>query len=181
MASEIYRDFSARIDKFVERTLSGVSLQLPESDKVIHDCVWGTVAFSPWEMQLLDSPLLQRLRHVLQLGIAVLTYPSANHSRFEHTVGVAAVVENMIAGISRGNRAPIPQPHICKLRLAALLHDVGHCFFSHESERVYGELPEMRALKAAEPVFAHAQAHEMLGYLIINTPSFVRFFAAQIA
>lgn len=176
-----YQDFSARMDAFVQERLAGVKLQLPARDKVIHDCVWGTVAFSPWEMQLLDSPLLQRLRHVLQLGIAVLTYPSANHSRFEHTIGVAAVASDMIRGIERGSRIKIPPAHVAKIRLAALLHDVGHCFFSHESERTYANAPEMAALRAENPIFAHAQAHEILGYLIINTPSFCTFFERQIA
>lgn len=181
--SAAYYDFLQRADRFVAGLMSDYEPQRFFQNKVIHDCVWGTVMFYPWELQIIDSPLLQRLRLINQLGLAVLTYPSAHHSRFEHTLGVVAVVSQMVSSVNQDDSAavgksdpPIPPRHARRLRLAALLHDVGHCFFSHLSESIYGQYPMMKELKESEPIFASAQPHEILGYIIINTPTFRRFF-----
>ncbi len=193
VSNGIYRDFSARADGFVASVMAGYSPQHFRRSKVIHDCVWGTVMLCPWELQLVDSPLLQRLRRINQLGLAMATYPSAHHSRFEHTLGVLSVTTKMISRINQDESADALPPDelsgvsgggisprdVRLLRLAALLHDVGHCFFSHLSESYYGRTPEMSALKRENPIFSGAQPHEIFGYIIINTPTFRCFFAEQ--
>ncbi len=175
-------DFESRADKFVAALMGSYVPAEYGAGKVVHDCVWGTVTFYPWELRIIDSPLLQRLRRINQLGLAEMTYPSAQHSRFEHTLGVAAVLSKMISSINqdenlsaREKKRLIPDGNIYKLRMAALLHDVGHCFFSHVSESIYGTMPEFEALRKQNPVFRSAQAHEILGYTIINTPTFIKF------
>ena len=178
----IYRSFEEQADRFVRTMLCGYTPQHYARSKAVHDCVWGTVLFYPWELQIMDSPLLQRLRKINQLGLAMYTYPSAHHSRFEHTLGVVAVASRMIESISNGvwgdtqNNFRICPEHVCMIRMAALLHDVGHCFFSHLSEVIYSGMDEFRELKASFAVFSKAQAHEILGYVIVNTPSFRSFF-----
>ena len=186
-SSELYLDFQRRADEFVADNMKDWGPRTIKGTKVIHDCVWGTVMFYPWELELIDSPLLQRLRRINQLGLAQLTYPSAHHSRFEHTLGVVAVTAQMIAGVARhdaavmaGKEQTIPASHQRRLRLAALLHDVGHCFFSHLSETIYGEMPVMKELKATEPMFERAQPHEIIGYIIINTPTFIKCFGESL-
>ena len=183
MNSPIYSEFIKHADRFVADYMAGARPSGGAHTKVIHDCVWGTVMFYPWELEIIDSPLLQRLRRINQLGLAMFTYPSAHHSRFEHTLGVVAVISQMIAGVNRQDDAaaqkgepPLSGADVRKLRLAALLHDVGHCFFSHLSESIYGSYPEMRALKDEVADFSGAQPHEMFAYIIINTPTFRRFF-----
>ena len=183
-AGGVYGRMADEAEAFMARLLRGCRPGTGGGSKVIHDCVWGTVTFYPWELRLIDSPLLQRLRGINQLGLAKYTYPSAQHSRFEHTLGVAAVLAKMISSINqdedvsaRRKKRLIPDRNVYKLRLAALLHDVGHCFFSHVSERVYGAMPEFAALKRDEEVFRTAQPHEIMGYLLINTPSFARFLS----
>lgn len=178
--SEVYAEFLSRADRFVQKCMGGYKPQRFSQNKVIHDCVWGTVMFYPWELQIIDSPLLQRLRLINQVGLAVLTYPSAHHSRFEHTLGVVSVVSQMVAGVNQYENTVIPPRHVHLLRLAALLHDVGHCFFSHLSETIYGKAEEFERLRAAEPLLSDAQPHEIFGYIIINTPTFRRFFAEQV-
>src|ERR1700729_2731690 len=54
------------------------------SAKIINDPVWRTVRLEPWETFVIDSPLLQRLRRIRQLGLAGLVFPGASYSRFEH-------------------------------------------------------------------------------------------------
>lgn len=55
--------------------------------KSIKDPVHGYVEVDTPAITLLDSPLLQRLRHIKQLGFSYLVYPGANHTRFEHSLG----------------------------------------------------------------------------------------------
>ena len=106
--------------------------------KDIFDFVWGTVELSPFEVLLLDSPLLQRLRYIKQLGMADMLYCNATSNRFSHTIGVIEVSSRMTTkvtrglGIKYGDRGEILFREI--VRLAALFHDVGHMFYSHVSE-----------------------------------------------
>ena len=96
-----YIDFEQKVNLFVTQLLDGYVPNNYEYTKVIHDPVWGTMMFYPWELQVIDSPLLQRLRKISQVGLAVLTYPSAHHSRFEHTLGVMSVVTKMVNNINQ--------------------------------------------------------------------------------
>ncbi|WP_101294808.1 HD domain-containing protein [Halegenticoccus soli] len=77
---------------------------------------------------LLDTPEMQRLRHIKQLGTVQLVYPSANHTRFEHSLGVYHLADRALSHLGvEGRQAE----RICA---AALLHDVGHGPFSHNIE-----------------------------------------------
>lgn len=184
----LYLDFQNRINKFVSQLLDGYIPNVYKHTKVIHDPVWGTMMFYPWELQIIDSPLLQRLRKISQVGLAVLTYPSAHHSRFEHTLGVVSVVTRMVNNINQehieGEYASenkiITNSDLFKLRLAALLHDVGHCFFSHLSESIYGKLTPFVELKDSFDIFSGAKEHEIFAYLIVNCPCFQEFFKENI-
>ena len=77
---------------------------------------------------LLDTPAVQRLRHVKQLGTVQLVYPSANHTRFEHSLGVYHLARKALDHLGiEGRRAD-------RIEAAAMLHDVGHGPFSHNLE-----------------------------------------------
>jgi len=79
---------------------------------------------------LLDTPPVQRLRRVSQLGTVTLVYPSANHTRFEHSLGVYHLADRALDHLSiQGQQAE-------RVRAAALLHDVGHCPYSHNVEEL---------------------------------------------
>lgn len=183
----IYKEFDDNINNFVKIKIAEYKPAPYNQNKVIHDPVWGTMLFYPWELQILDSPLLQRLRCINQVGLAVLTYPSARHSRFEHTLGVMSVVSKMVENINQEKNSYDDNDHrvisdkdLYKLRLAALLHDVGHCFFSHLSEKVYGKLKPFEKLKESFEIFKDAKEHEIFSYIIINTVSFKSFFQAKV-
>jgi hypothetical protein len=101
----------------------------------ITDPVHKSIRFSQVEKEVIDSPPFQRLRRIRQLAGAHLVYPSAQHSRFEHSLGamhVAGLAGESLLGKGYIDGAEVVQ----ELRLAALLHDVGHGPFSHLFEEV---------------------------------------------
>lgn len=128
-------------DRFLKGYLSRVRQNghIRLGPKQIHDPIWGTISLRPLEVALIDSPLLQRLRHLKQLGVAHWVYPGADHSRFEHSLGVLYQTQQLISAIDRAGLTKYDQPvfneddHLM-LRVAALMHDVGHPVLSHVSE-----------------------------------------------
>lgn len=99
----------------------------------IRDPIYGFIEPTEEELKIIDSPLLQRLRRIRQLAMAYLVYPGANHTRFDHSLGVLHVAglmaEKLLPEKKHGESIQI-------VRFAALLHDVGHGPFSHVSEDV---------------------------------------------
>lgn len=68
-------------------------------EKSFYDSVWGTIEISIGEILILDSPLLQRLKRIKQLGLADVLYSGANHTRFAHTLGVLQTSDVMVGRI----------------------------------------------------------------------------------
>jgi len=94
----------------------------------IKDSVHDHIAVDGVAAALLDTPEVQRLRRIKQLGTVGLVYPSANHTRFEHSLGVYHLADRALSELSIGGaRAE-------RIRAAAILHDVGHTPFSHNVE-----------------------------------------------
>jgi HD superfamily phosphohydrolase len=94
----------------------------------IKDSVHDHIEIEGVAEALLDTPEVQRLRRVRQLGTASLVYPSANHTRFEHSLGVYHLARAALEHLGiEGSRAE-------RLEAAALLHDIGHAPFSHNIE-----------------------------------------------
>lgn len=100
----------------------------------IRDPVHGYVKLTQVERELVDSEFVQRLRRVHQLAGSYLVYPGAVHTRFEHVVGAMHVAGQI--GESLVTSSEIGEDRVQELRIAALLHDVGHGPFSHMYEEV---------------------------------------------
>ncbi|MGI0046623.1 MAG: HD domain-containing protein [Nitrosotalea sp.] len=100
----------------------------------IVDPIHGFINVHGHEIDLIDSPIFQRLRRIRQLAGAHLVYPGAQHSRFEHSLGTMHVA-GQVASILE-ERGYLGSDDIENLRLAALLHDIGHGPFSHLFEEV---------------------------------------------
>lgn len=97
--------------------------------KVVRDPIHGYIELDEITHSLIDTSYLQRLRRIKQLGLSNLVYPGANHTRFEHSLGVmhlANVLTKQITDVS--------EHEIKELRVAALLHDIGHGPLSHVTE-----------------------------------------------
>jgi len=101
--------------------------------EVVRDPLWNNIRLEPEALELLETPAIQRLRYVRQLGHAFLVYPGATHTRFEHALGAYHLARRALTLLAEGGQAVDPADAL-RLRLAALLHDVGHYPFSHALE-----------------------------------------------
>ena len=107
------------------------------SFEIIRDPLWNNIAVDPLAMRLVDSPAFQRLRYVRQLGLAFLVYPGATHSRFEHALGTYHLARRALALLEeRGTLGEVARDACSTVRIAALLHDIGHYPFSHALEEI---------------------------------------------
>jgi hypothetical protein len=121
----------------------------------VRDPVHGFISYGQEEQDLLDTRPLQRLRGIRQLALTSLVYPGATHARFEHSLGAMHIAGRMAAHLSLSKR------ETRLLRLAALLHDVGHFPLSHAGESAAIALtPEMAGLGE--------EAHEIMTAALIE-------------
>ena len=137
-----------KINNYVNSYLINQEFQKIRAPKMIHDTIHGSNLFFKHEISILDLPLMQRLRYIHQVDLASLVFPSANHNRFEHSLGVVAVANKMLSSIQGKDIKLISNDDIMNVRMAALLHDCGHGPFSHMSEDNYRKCQDMiEALK----------------------------------
>lgn len=204
-------EFAKKIDDcletigLTEQILSQSSEGKSFDDKNIKDSVWGMMRFSRDEMALINSPVVQRLRTIKQLGFTYLTYPSAEHSRFAHTLGVTHVVKLLVRSISDA-AALTSEINIADIRIplfnmnassneflrrclvhAAILHDIGHFAFSHAGEQAVNASSEditiggMKA-RSFRRIFTAAGLEsglsECLSIAIVLSPRFKAFYAS---
>lgn len=109
--------------------------------------IHGFIHYSDKERELIDDPLFRRLRFIRQLALTEYVYPGATHSRFEHSLGVMEVATRIFDRLRRVRRGlledklkeVLEEDTLDKakqlVRLAGLLHDVGHVCFSHAAEK----------------------------------------------
>lgn len=103
------------------------------------DPIYGFIPVTDAELKIIDTPIFQRLRRIGQLALTKYVYPSTEHSRFVHSLGVMHCSTLVYEGIINNKLSEIsfnPNEKMIKtLRFAALLHDVGHLPFSHAVEK----------------------------------------------
>ena len=100
----------------------------------IIDPIHDFVRVNQNELEIIDTPIFQRLRRIKQLSGAHLIYPGAQHTRFEHSLGVMHIAS--MACQTLLEKSIIPLDQIQNLRFAGLLHDIGHGPFSHLFEEI---------------------------------------------
>lgn len=102
-----------------------------------NDEIHSVISFCPVMSAIVDTPAFQRLRDLKQLGTAQYVYMNGNHTRFEHSLGVAHLAEKLIEGIRKKQpaiRQSTTEKDVLCIKLAGLLHDLGHGPFSHTYE-----------------------------------------------
>jgi uncharacterized protein len=109
--------------------------------------VHGFITINDWEREIIEQPAFQRLRRIRQLAWTDQVYPGAMHTRFEHSLGVLHVATRLYETIVERSRDILRSElaydeqglrrERILVRLAALLHDVGHAPFSHAAEDLF--------------------------------------------
>ncbi len=103
--------------------------------KLIRDPIHGYIRISDKLLQIISSPMFQRLRYIKQTGLAYLVYPGMNHTRFEHSIGVMHLSKEFTRFINENSKISfVDEEFIELIGLAGLLHDIGHMPFSHTFE-----------------------------------------------
>lgn len=174
---EVNQFVNTALQEYNDRLRKGC---LSSEGKEIFDAVWGNIEFCSGEIYILDSPLLQRLRKIKQLGLAYFVYCGCDYSRFYHTLGVTYLADRMATAINRCNLGTTEEEKIyfkAIVRLAAIFHDTGHMFLSHVSEHYFCKSPSYSRNKMITTfldVFERKAGkkpalHELLGCMIVNT------------
>ncbi|HEX4997375.1 MAG TPA: HD domain-containing protein [Terriglobia bacterium] len=107
--------------------------------KILRDAVHGDIELTALEIEIIDTPEFQRLRGIKQLGTASLVFPSALHTRFEHSIGAAWMAQRILDAIRRTHE--VSREESAEIRIAALLHDITHIPYGHTLEDERRVLP----------------------------------------
>ena len=158
-----------------------------EPFKYINDPVYGGIPVTRMEIEIINTPIFQRLRGLRQLARVNYVFPGAEHSRYIHSLGVLYIMGLMTDHLLRRNE--ITEDDAVKMRAAALLHDIGHYPFSHLGEAVYGyckdndnadsiigEIVDAQETPLYKLASSHSKTahHEYLGkYIVVNNHDIV--------
>lgn len=150
--------------------------------KYINDPVYGGIGITQMELEIIDTPIFQRLRGLRQLARVNFVFPGAEHSRYVHSIGVLYIMGLMTEHLLKNGM--LEEGDVVKLRVAALLHDIGHYPLSHLGESVYGYCQENHKIATnilelddenmGESLYAMASSHskaahhEHLGKYIVQ-------------
>ena len=108
-----------------------------KKDKIINDPIYGFITIDEGIItDLINHPYFQRLRRISQLGLSYLVYPGANHSRYNHALGCMHLMTKAILQIRKKGHS-ITEIESEALKIAILLHDIGHGPFSHALENSF--------------------------------------------
>ncbi|MEN6565307.1 MAG: HD domain-containing protein [Veillonellales bacterium] len=166
-------------------------MQTIDENEAIYDNVHGFVKITKDEKKIINSIYFQRLREIKQLSFSYYVFPGAVHTRFSHSIGVLSVMTKILERLKETNPEYIRASEEKKLRMAALLHDIGHYPYSHMIEHVYkddvirlqvehdddiqdisGETNVKKASAKTDEILKTEGHHEKLGAYIIQHTNF---------
>ncbi|CAH6419353.1 HD domain-containing protein [uncultured virus] len=107
--------------------------------KIVKDCIYGHIHIPELCVKFMDVPEFQRLRRVRQLGMTHYVYPSAVHTRLEHSLGVMHLAGKMVDQLRVSVNISDRTKHL--IQLAGMYHDIGHFAFSHLFDRFLQKVP----------------------------------------
>ena len=127
----------------------------------LRDPIHGFIQRDSLEKQLIDTRIFQRLRRIRQLAMASLVYPGALHSRFDHSIGALHIARELLDKLVPGREREKDREIV---RLAALLHDIGHGPFSHVSEPLLQKYarPDKVGVESCDEI------HEQISWSVIR-------------
>jgi len=147
-------------------------------DKVIKE----NIELSELEQGIVNLKEFQRLKFIKQNGFSYLLYPNATHNRFDHSIGTVYWATRLYESI-RSKDASLENDDLQALRLAALIHDIGHGPFSHASEMLFDRNPKLWDLKPWSTLrkkFGDRRPHELLTLNFVDSELFKKLVPKRI-
>ena len=126
----------------------------------IRDPIHGYIYIEDDEKDIIDNPIFQRLRRIRQLSGAHITYPGAQHTRFDHSIGAMHLAK--LAATRLAQIIDLKSEQIGEIKMAALLHDSGHGPFSHLFEEVLAERRNISHEDLTKRVIQETEIKEIL-------------------
>ena len=143
----------------------------------IRDTVHGSIKIQKEEVQILEHPFFQRLRNIKQLGFSEYVFPGATHTRYLHSIGVMYVVSKVFDTVFKEVTYNKDWLRLREtVRLACLLHDIGHAPLSHTTEFVMPQVSELKLPEAFAPKKDRQASHEDYTIKSIVDSSFTESF-----
>ena len=131
------------------------------SSAEIRDPIHGYIYANALERKIIDTATLQRLRRIRQLAGCHLVYPGGQHSRFEHVIG-CMFLAGRVGGILESRNSGFKKEMTEKIRVSALLHDVGHGPFSHMFEEVLAEKTDVTHEDMSQRIIRETEIGDIL-------------------
>eukprot|EP00796_Vickermania_ingenoplastis_P001134 gene1134-665_t len=157
-------------------------------DLAIMDRIYDHILLPPLVARVLDTPEMQRLRSLHQLGSSSFVFPTATHTRFEHSVGVSYMAGKMLSHLRQQQpELELTDRDVQSCMLAGLLHDVGHGPFSHLFEDVIAKrcniaggfchesMSDRLARRALQDLVPNDQLQLVLGLMHGRAPATVSY------
>jgi uncharacterized protein len=143
---------------YLSHSFSQDTIKTP-AKKEFRDAIHGFIPVYEQELQIIDSPIFQRLRGIKQLSFAYMVYHGAEHSRFGHALGAMHTVDKALQKIEKNSEVydisiDLEEEDFKLARFAALLHDVGHLPFSHALDKTIPNHHEEYSAAIVEKLFA---------------------------
>jgi HD superfamily phosphohydrolase len=138
------------------------SIMRSDSNMIIHDVIHGSYGLPNIAWKIIDTPIFQRLRCIKQTGNTFYVYPGAEHTRFQHSLGVAYLSLEFGKAIKSQYPEYIDNHQILLLCLAGLCHDLGHCAYSHLYDNNIIPLFKMEQLDQNQGISTHEEASYLL-------------------
>ena len=115
--------------------------------KLIRDSLYEVIKLSDLAISIIDTPHFQRLRYIKQLGVCYFSFPSANHTRFEHSLGVYHLAGEFVEKLIENSKTVHISDSTKELiKIAGLVHDLGHGAFSHVLDNILKQLIKENSL-----------------------------------
>jgi HD superfamily phosphohydrolase len=128
----------------------------------IRDPIHKYIHITDVERSIIDTPVFQRLRRIKQLAGAHLTYPGAVHTRFLHSLGVMLTASKIFSHLANYFPEKVDKDGLQLIRLAGMLHDIGHGPFSHTFEEVLSEKRGMTHEEVASMLISRTEIADLV-------------------
>lgn len=150
-----------------------MSVAIPIKKK-INDSIHGFIGLSAAELEIIDTRIFQRLRRIKQVSPADLVFPGATHTRFSHCIGSMYLMDQVLTHAKREGQSIVKnRTEKQKLRLVALLHDLGHYPLSHTGEKAVLRLSQKKHTDFGVDLIKLFLKKELSSYSLTDITSYI--------